>query len=288
MVPFAPLSETVSSQEVGATRRRRWWAGLLPAAAVAAIAVWEMIAVARAGHDVPGDAAWARAAELVRARYQPGDLIVFAPGWIDPVGRMHLGDLIPIEAAARMDADRFGTIWELSIRGARAADTAGLTAESVDEVDGVSVRRFVREPVEVVTDFVAAFTPDKVEGKRGGPVGPVLAEVGFAPHRCVQVEPAADRTVTVTYRGVRLGRELVFAVGLADVFTRRDIRDPGQLRVSIDGVEVAMVTAGVDDGWLRRRVATTPSDAAEVVFAATAVGPMARDRLICFAAEARR
>ena len=261
---------------------------MIPLAALAVIAVWEVIAVARAGHDVPDDEAWAQAAAVVRARFQPGDLIVVAPAWIDPVGRMHLGDLIPIEAAARMDADRFGTIWELSIRGARAAETAGLTAGAVEDAGGVVVRRFERTPVEVVTDFVTAFAAAAVEGKRAGPVGPVLAEVGFAPHRCVQVEPQPDQTVRVTYRGVRLGAELAFAVGLADVFQRRDIRDPGRLEVFVDGASVASVEVGVDDGWVRSRAATTPSDAAEVVFAATALGPKARKRYICFAAEARR
>ena len=28
------------------------------------------------------------AEEVVRERYQPGDLIVFAPDWVDPVGRL--------------------------------------------------------------------------------------------------------------------------------------------------------------------------------------------------------
>jgi hypothetical protein len=58
--------------------------------------------------------------------------------------------------------------------------------------------------------------------------------------------------------------------------------------VTIDGRRLVEVTAGVDDGWVRFAVPTEPRRGAEVVFAATAVGPGARDRRICFAAEARK
>ncbi|MBA3502059.1 MAG: hypothetical protein H0T65_16970, partial [Deltaproteobacteria bacterium] len=73
------------------------------------IALWEIVATLAAG--VPGDEAWARAAKVVRDAHRPGDLVVFAPSWVDPTGRMHLGDLIPIEMAARMDDARYGRIW---------------------------------------------------------------------------------------------------------------------------------------------------------------------------------
>jgi hypothetical protein len=56
------------------------------------------------------------------AGHQPGNLIVFAPRWNDPVGRLHLGDLIPVEMAGRLDGERYGRIWELDIRSARAPD----------------------------------------------------------------------------------------------------------------------------------------------------------------------
>ena len=57
---------------------RRPWLALIPAIALVLIASWEIAATVRAGDDVPGDAAWAKAAALVRQRHQPGDLIVFA------------------------------------------------------------------------------------------------------------------------------------------------------------------------------------------------------------------
>lgn len=252
---------------------------------VIVVAIWEIVATARAPAGVPDDAAWARAAAAVRADHQVGDLIVFAPAWVDPVGRLHLGDLIPVEMAARLDADRHARIWELSIRGARAADTRGLRPAWQQTFGGVTVRRFEREPAVLVTDLTAL--RPRVTGARAG--GPTLeiAEVGFTPRRCLQVEPQPDQSVTLDFGTVTLGGTLVGGVGLADVFTRRDVRDPGRIEVKVDGATVAEVTVGVDDGWRRFTAATTPGEhRVEVV--ATAVGPRARKRLICVALEARR
>ena len=259
----------------------------LPAVLIIAIAVWEIIATRSAGDGVPDDAAWNQAAADVRAAAKPGDLIVFAPEWIDPVGRMHVGDLIPLDMAGRMDAARYGTIWELSIRGAHSPETSGLSPTSTKSFAGVTVRRFERAPVTVLTDFVAAVPTARTDGHRQ--LGPTveLAEVGFSPRRCVQIVPLENQSVRITFPAAMLGKELVGYVGLADVFTRRDVRDPGRLEVIIGGKSVARADFGVDDGWVRFATPTTPG-AADVTFLATAVGLHAHDRRICFAAEARQ
>jgi hypothetical protein len=289
MVPSGALSApepTPTNDSRG--RRARLAAGLLPAAALLLVALWEIVTVARAGGDVGDERDWQRAAEAVRAEHQRGDLIVFAPDWIDPIGRLHLGDLIEIETAARMDAARYGTIWEVAVRGARAPEARGEPVASRRRFGAVTVRRIERAPVEVLTDFVEDFAGARVAGAVVGRPAVALEEVGFEPHRCVRVVPRPDGTATVTYEGVRLGTSLVGYVGLADVFTRRDVRDPGRLAVRVDGRVVAEVEAGVEDGWVRFEAATEPGDGATVEFAATAVGPAARDRRVCFAAEARR
>jgi hypothetical protein len=151
----------------------------------------------------------------------------------------------------------------------------------------VAVRYYTRPAAVVTTDFVATFATARADGARDRGPSVELAEVDFAPRRCVQVVPRPGQSATITWPAAALGRELVGYVGLADVFTRRDVRDPGELAVAIDGREVARVRAGVDDGWVRFAAATTPGTAS-VTFTATAVGPKARDRLICFAAEARQ
>lgn len=260
----------------------------IPAAALAAIAVWEIARTERAGAGVADDDAWKRAADVVRLQWKPGDLIVFAPRWIDPVGRLWLGDLMPVDVVGRADSPRFGSVWELSIRGAHAPEASGpgATIDRDVEVDGITVRHIERRAAVVVTDFVDTIGRAEIAGDRDRGPAATLAEVDFGPHRCVEVVPTADRSVTITFRGAALGSRLAGHVGLADVFTRRDVREPGRLVVRVGDREVARVTVGDDDGWVPFAASTAGTDRADVTFEATAVGPGARDRHICFAAEA--
>lgn len=255
---------------------------MVPALLLVVLSLWEVCATPRHAAAVPRDAVWSKAEAIVRAGYAPGDLIVFAPEWVDPVGRLHLGDLIPLDMAARMDAARYGRIWELSIRDAHAPETNGLTPVATEEMDGLTIRAFVREPVKVLADVRDQLSTVRVEG--GGRPTLELAEVGYAPHRCLQVTPAPGKPVRITFPQLALGSSLVGYVGLADVFTRRDIRAPGTLAVEIGGHVVASTTAGVDDGWVRFQATTTPGTS-DVTFIASAT---AAQRLICFAAEARK
>lgn len=265
------------------------------AALLLALAGWAAWKTETVGGEVPDDAAWRQAAALVRAEVRPGDLIVFAPGWIDPVGRMHLGDLMPLEDWARMDAARFSRIWELSIRGAAAPEagegtegTPRPTLELEREVAGITVRRYAQQPAIVVGDAVRALPSAKISGpaERGGPSA-VIGEVEFLPRRCVQVVPAPGRAVTLVYPAFPLGSRLVLRVGLADAFTRRDIRVPGHLELKLDGARVVDTSVGIHDGWMRFEVPTRPGTG-ELTVIASAPGARARDRLICFALESRR
>jgi len=143
------------------------------------------------------------------------------------------------------------------------------------------VRRFERAAAVVVCDVLERVATATTDGAR-----PVLelAEVGFAPHRCLQISPQPGTPLRITFPQLPLGRELVGYVGIADVFTRRDVRSPGRLEVEIAGQIVASAEPGVDDGWVRFAAATRPGPA-DVVFIARARDP---GRRICFAAEARQ
>ena len=258
--------------------------GLAPACVLVLVALWEIGAVGCTGRDVPNDEDWQQAGAFVRSHHQRGDLIVVVPGWLDPIVRLHLGDLIPIEMAARMDSARYGRIWELSARGGRYPATRGLSAVLNKEFGPLSVRFYERDPVRVVSDFVALVAQARVEGRSAGRVQASLEEVGFAPRRCVRAVPQPGARVTVRYSGVALGAKLVGYVGLADVFKRRDVLQPGRFVVRVSGTVVADLTVGNRDGWVRFEAATQ-SGPADVEFETSAT---ARDRVLCFAAEARQ
>lgn len=266
---------------------RRALVAAAPALVLLVIALWEIVAVERASARAATEDDWQGLSAAVRARHAQGEPILFAPGWLDPLGRQHLGDLITVETAARMDIARYPVVWEVALGDARAPETDGLEADWSATFGRLTARRYPRDAERVATDLVEAFSRAVVEGKAAGAPAVSLEEVGFAPHRCVKVVPRPGETVSIVYRGVALGRRLVGYVGLADVFTRRDVRAPGRLTVRIDGAQVAQVTAGVEDGWVRFEAPTKGAATAEVRFEATAVGKDARDRRICFAAETR-
>lgn len=257
---------------------------VIPAILLVAIAIWEIVASLAATRSVPDDDAWREAAQVVRFEHRPGDLIVFAPAWNDPVGRLHLGDLIPIKDAARMDAAKYGRIWELAIRGARAPETAAMTLVSEREVAGIAIRRWEQTPAIVLADLRDRVRGAKPEGNKTRGPTLELQEVGFAPRECILVVPAANEAVRITFPQVPLGTELVGYAGLADVFTRRDIRTPGRIAVEIDGLVVADRTLGVEDGWVRFATPTAPGPRDVTVI----VAGDAANRQVCFAAEARR
>lgn len=230
--------------------------GIACAVLLLGVAGWEIITTRLAATGAPDDAAWQRAAAVVRAEHRTGDLITFAPRWVDPIGRLHLGDLIPIAMASRMDDARYARVWELSIRDAH--DRAQPAFETL--IDGIRVRRYDRTPVTVLADVL------EIAGAHAE-----VSEVGFEPHRCIKLVPPA-RLVMQLPAGTLVGY-----AGIADVFTRRDHRVPGRLTIEVGGKAVAQVVAGVDDGWVRFEAKLAGG---EVTFVGT-------ERQLCFAAEVR-
>jgi hypothetical protein len=222
----------------------------IPALLLVVVAVWEIVVTRRSAASVPGDDAWNRASAIVRERHEPGDLIVVAPAWADPILRLHLGDLIPIDMAARMDAARYGTIWELSLdrHGASAPEVAGLVSFDERDAGGIFVRRYERVPATVLADL-------RDRGAAGASVD--LVEVAFEPHRCVVATVVAGKPARIKYPKLPLGSELVGYVGIADVFTRRESREPIDLALAIDGKRLTTATAPIDR-WVGFRAATIP------------------------------
>jgi hypothetical protein len=260
------------------------WA-LLPAALIVVAAIAEVVSVARAGGDIPSDADWRSANEYLVSQMAADDLLMAAPRWLDPKLRQFSGKQIPINAAARMDRERFADIWVTSARGARAPETSDLKTISSKRFGELLVTRYAHQAQRAVVDFVERFPAAEASGRWRGRPSVVLDEIGFRPRKCVRGEPVAGAQPAVIYRDVELGRSIVGFVGLADVFTRRDIRSPVEFSVTLNGDEVANVSVGVDDGWVRFEVATDGVERGTIGFHPRAVDAK---RLVCFAAEARQ
>jgi hypothetical protein len=281
-------------------------AGLAALAAVVLLALVETASALVAPHRAPQEDDWRAAADEIRAGFRPGDLIVAAPAWADPILRVHLGDLIPVEVAGRLDDERFGRIWEVSQRGARAAATARGSVVAERRFGALTVRRVERPPAVVSYDFVARWADAHVSrrGTGGAPsvdcpragdrmqcpdsaVRRQIVEVDTRLRLALLTQPVARAAVVLEYPAVRLGRSLVVATGLHNVWMRKEAQGTVDLRVVVDGVADQTFTTGNDDGWAVRRIDTSAraGQTATVRFEITSPAPRARH--LAIAAEAR-
>jgi hypothetical protein len=272
------------------------------------LAVLETAQALIAPSRAPAPADWAAVAGVVRAGFRSGDLIVAAPAWADPVMRMHLGDLLTIPVAARMDDARFGRVWEISEGGARAAEARGAVTQH--ERAGALTLRLVERPAAQVTyDFLERWSEARVtrwdpatrvalpcSWRRDRFVCPVsgntvhreLVEVDTRIRRALLAPPVAHAIVAVEFPTVTLGRELVVAAGLHDVWARKVAKGTVDVEAWIAGEPVAHLTVGNRSGWRLLHIDTAARDGqvAAVRFQISSPRPEQRD--LAFAAEARR
>jgi hypothetical protein len=280
---------------------------------VGSLAVVETTVALVAPSLAPTDADWTAAAAAVRAGFRTGDLIVAAPGWADPILRVHLGDLIPPEVAARMDDDRFARVWEVGQRGAHAPAAEGATATATvarDERYGRLRVRLLERPAEVVSyDFVAhaadarvtrrdlrgglaACTPsgDRVNCGGGGSIlfHRQVVEVEQKLREALLTEPMANAAVVVEWAAVPLGRALVIATGLHDTWMRKAARGTVEARLTIGDQATDLPVTDDDSGWTRTRIDTSAraGQTLPVRLEITSASPF--DRFFAFAAEARQ
>jgi len=45
--------------------------------------------------------------------------VLFAPLWVEPIGRLHMGADLDLELALLSDVDRYSRVWQISTRGGR-------------------------------------------------------------------------------------------------------------------------------------------------------------------------
>jgi hypothetical protein len=276
---------------------------------LASLAVVETTVALVAPALAPTDADWDAAAAAVRAGFRPGDLIVAAPGWADPILRVHLGDLIPPEVAARMDDDRFGRVWEVSQRGAHTPAARGATVARDERYGHLRVRLLERPAETVSYDFVARGADARVTRRdAGGGVtactaagerlscagaGSILfhrqvVEVEQKLREALLTEPLANAAVVIDFPAVPLGRALVIATGLHDTWMRKAARGTVEARLTVGDQTTELPVTDDDSGWTRTRVDTSSHAGQTLPVRLEITSSSPYDRLFAFAAEARR
>jgi hypothetical protein len=282
--------------------------GVVAAAAVALLALVETAVALIAPSRAPTDADWNRAATQIRTEFRSGDLIVAAPAWADPVMRLHVGDLLPVAVAARMDDARFGRIWEISQRGAHADGIDGFAATSEYRFGALKVRLVERPAAQVTFDFLEHWreayvtrwdpatgtaAPCPWQADRfacpisGNTVRRQLVEVDTGIRRAILAPPVMAAIVAVEFQSVNMGRELVVAAGLHDVWARKSAGTV-YFEIWIAGRPVSNAIIGNRSGWRSIHIDTSAYEGQTLPVRFQVSAPRPEARNLAFAAEARR
>jgi len=260
---------------------------------------------------VPSDADWNAAARKVRAERKPGEPVLFAPHWVAPLGRLHLGDQLPMELQLLSDVDRYPRVFEVSIRGARHPWLEGQRATSSWQLGGVRVALYQRPtPAQVRFDFThnvrqaqvtrigrdvvhcpfratdSRFACDPARGWNW--VGSYLAEVNHQPYRCIFVNPVDGHVMRITFPAVVLGGSLVGYTGIDDFENRKRSKEPVLLKTLVGPRQVGAIQHQNDWPWHRFTIDTheLAGQTHPVSFEVTATRAYARS--FCFSAETRK
>ncbi len=266
---------------------------------------------------------WHAAADFVRSAEQPGDLVVSAPAWTDPLLRLLLGDRITLAQAGRSDTDAFTRLWVLSIRGERPRE-APVKEPDFQRVFGrIRVMRWDLGASPVRYDLVAHVREAEVERVEGGAALPCPWRVSVAqagglgggaatpaerfvcdPRRpwlwvaatvqedlelearhCVYQHPQGREPIRTTFRDVPLGTRLVLHGGPYAEHERMGEHGPIDVVVTVDGRVVGRMTHRDLDGWKRMEVetATQPGTRGDVAIEVSAENPHLRT--FCWAAQ---
>jgi len=288
--------------------RARLQLPLLAASAIVALAIVEALVAVLAPLRAPGPEDWAAVERDVRAGFRPGDLIVAAPTWADPIMRMHLGDLISIPTAGRMDGARFSRVWEIDQRGARAPETRDGRVVLERRHGALTLRQVERAGAAVSYDFLARFNDAHVSRvDASGAALPCpwqgdrfqcpLIGFNYVRRQLVEVDthlrwaflaqPVDHARTVVEYPAVVLGREIAIATGLSNVWMRKAAKGPVELTVTIDGKPALHVTTHNESGWLISHVDTAARAGQTAVVRFEVSSPAPYSRYFGFAAEAR-
>jgi len=204
---------------------------------------------------------WDDAAAEVRAGFEDGDLIVFAPDWADQVGRAHLGELVTVEMAGHSDAETYPRVWEVSIRGAHHPEAAGkLVKETRHGKVRVALYEKIADPI--FYDFTAQeprVTSAGPDGERpGAHIERRTLEIDYRPRHGLLIPLETARATALSYDDVLLGSRIVGYTGLHDYYARKNADGPVDVRLFIDGQKQLDVRVRNQDGWKRFELPTAP------------------------------
>ncbi len=138
-------------------------------AAVPLVGILELVLhVKQTTSDVLPVSDWSAARDALQTEAQPDDLVIFAPFWVDPIGREQLGDeLAGLRREARPDETRFARAFEVGIRGAHRAELEGWKKTAERRIGKITIGTYENPaPVKLRTDLLELVGTDRVTVSR--------------------------------------------------------------------------------------------------------------------------
>ncbi len=240
-------------------------------------------------HSVVPDGDWKAARAYVASQAKTDDLVTFAPGWVDPIGREQFGnDVATLEREARPDETRFGRAFEVSIRGAHTPSLTTWSRAGERRFGDVTVSTLENPaPARVLEDLVSLVNPERlrvsrVEGDREAPCafshgsvqsgglgfGPaipgdrftcpggalvgasVMEDLSYRPRRCIYAPPTGGRgLVRLRFVDVKIGRTLHGHHGIYAEAERNRTGAPVTITFKVGDALVGSVVHHDGDGW---------------------------------------
>ncbi len=133
--------------------------------AVPLFAVCELGAHVYFSRRAPNEAQWASVRPLVASWYKPGDVVVVAPYWAEPMARWKFGEqLMPLADVARPDPTRYAEAIEVSAMGKRSPELEGWRLVRETKQGPFTVRALANPaPSSIRYVFVDHVTPESME-----------------------------------------------------------------------------------------------------------------------------
>ncbi|MBM4361464.1 MAG: hypothetical protein FJ104_02195 [Deltaproteobacteria bacterium] len=303
-----------------AARTLLWW--LVPIAGLA-----ELGGHFHVSRRAPGLADWQAARPAVEALRRPGEPLLVAPRWAEPVARHVLGDArFPLEEVARADESRFEAALEVSLLGESAPEIASWPVLEERRAGKLLLRRrknpaprpalqdlVGRVPDATVVDVVGgverpcpwdAHARREAGGLHGDQAYPAARHacpgagawhfVGVTVIEDEQWRPRrciwahpAQGVLRIHFPDVPLGAALTGHAGLPQWYERERRGAPIQLRFSIDGAEVGSVTHKDGDGWAAFELPTPGRAGQRGALDVSISAPRAQQRQLCFEVATR-
>ncbi len=266
-------------------RPSRWLVLLLPL-----FALLETCAHLYFAKRAPAPEAWQTLRAPVERLWRPGDAVVVAPNWADPLARAALAsEMLEVGRVRQQDLSSVKRAVEISIRSASSPRITGwrvLQRETLGPFD-ITLRENERAE-SVAYDFVEAAAQGQADaqlerssrtqacrwateaarktgGLHGAPALPrarfecgagnfagvsILDDQEYRPRRCVLVSVPASGEVVMGFDVRRPGSKIVGSVGSSYFLTRSELGSVRALEVRVDGRRVGEVQQRGAEGFV--------------------------------------